>query len=400
MNELSKMRHGDASLADLSGRTESDVEHETSTFVADLKRRLWKWRYFLLIVVLPTMIVAAYFVFVATDQYESEAHLMVRSNGGERAGGGGIEAMLKSVGGSDASRQTAPLADYMRSHDVVASLRKHNQLVERYQRPEGDVISRLHGDDPAMESLVKYYRARTNVELDTDTSILTVRARSYRPVDSYAIINAVLKLGEERVNALNERSYESTLALARRQLADAEVGLRKAQIAMTAFRRGQGDIDPEGSGEAQLKLVTELRKEQSMAAAQMETIASQIGTNNPQYRSLQARAAAIGTQLNSQQSVLVGNTKSIATRLGDYQELQLRQEFEAKRYSMAAASLESAREQATRQQLFVVRLVEPNYPVKATYPKGFKSTLTVFLVLALFYGMAWLLIAGLREHAS
>lgn len=400
MNELSKMRHDDASIADLSSQSGSDIDPPASTFVADLKRRLWKWRYFLLVVMVPTFIVGAYFIFIATDQYESEAHLMVRSNGGERAGGGGIEAMIKSMGGSDASRQTAPLADYMRSHDVVASLRAHNQLVERYQRPEGDVISRLKGSDPAMESLVKYYRARTNIELDTDTSILTVRVRSYRPADSYAIINAVLKLGEERVNALNERSYESTLALARRQVADAEVGLRKAQAALTEFRRGQSDIDPEGSGEAQMKLVTELRKEQSMAAAQMEAIASQIGTNNPQYSSLKARASAIGNQLNSQQSVLVGNGKSIATRLGDYQELQLRQEFEGKRYSMAAASLEAAREQATRQQLFVVRLVEPNMPVKATYPKGFKSTLTVFLVLSLFYGMTWLLIAGLREHAS
>ncbi len=206
--------------------------------------------------------------------------------------------------------------------------------------------------------------------------------------------------GEERVNALNERAYEVAIRQAKRQLGDAEAGLRKAQAALTAFRKGQSDIDPEGSGEAQLRLVAELRKDQALAAAEMQAIASQIGTNNPQYQALKSRAAAISEQLNSQQSMLVGNSKSIASRLGDYQELQLRQEFESKRYSSAAASLEAAREQALRQQLFVVRLVQPSYPVKATYPKGLRGTVAVFLVLMLSYGIAWLLIAGVREHAA
>lgn len=365
-------------------------------------RRLWRLRYFLMVVMLPTLIVGAYFAFFAADQYESEAHLLVRSGNGERGGSVGIESMLRSVGGSglEGAVQAIPLADYMRSHDVVASLRKDDKLVERYRRPEADMIARLNGEDPASETLLKYYRSRTDVELNTDTGILTVRVRTFRPKDSFELMNALLDLGEERVNALNERAYEVAIRQAKRQLGDAEAGLRKAQSALTAFRKGQSDIDPEGSGEAQLRLVTELRKDQALAEAEMQAIASQIGTNNPQYQALRSRAAAISEQLNSQQSMLVGNSKSIASRLGDYQELQLRQEFESKRYSSAAASLEAAREQALRQQLFVVRLVQPSYPVKATYPKGLRGTVAVFLVLMLSYGIAWLLIAGVREHAA
>lgn len=367
-----------------------------------IARRLWRLRYFLMVVMLPTLIVGAYFAVFAAGQYESEAHLLVRSGSGDRGGSGGIESMLRSVGGSglEGAVQAIPLADYMRSHDVVASLRKDAKLVERYRRPEADMIARLNDEDPASETLLKYYRSRTDVELNTDTGILTVRVRSFRPKDSFELMNALLDLGEERVNALNERAYEVAIRQAKRQLGDAEAGLRKAQSALTAFRKGQSDIDPEGSGEAQMRLVTELRKDQALAEAEMQAIASQIGTNNPQYQALRSRAAAISEQLNSQQSMLVGNSKSIASRLGDYQELQLRQEFESKRYSSAAASLEGAREQALRQQLFVVRLVQPSYPVKATYPKGLRSTVAVFLVLMLGYGIAWLLIAGVREHAA
>lgn len=137
-----------------------------------------------------------------------------------------------------------------------------------------------------------------------------------------------------------------------------------------------------------------------MARAEMEAIAAQIGSNNPQYKALQSRAEAINGQLSSQEGFLVGNSRSIAARLGNYQDLELRREFESKRYAAAAAALESAREQATRQQLFVVRLVEPNMPQKATYPKAVKSIFTVFLSLAVAYGIGWLLLAGVREHSA
>lgn len=378
----------------------SDETVGRPTMARLIKRTLWRFRFFLLIVVAPTLIVAAYFALLAADQYESEAHLIVRSNSQGKESSGGIEAMLKSFGTSDAHKEAATLADYMSSHDALASLRRNDQLVQRYRRPEADIISRLPNEDPTNESLLKYFKGRSNVDLDTETGIVTVKVRSFRPEDSYVLVNALLELGEKRVNSLNLRSYEAQEGGARRQLAAAEQGLLQAQTALTNFRRGQGDIDPQGSAEAQLRLVTELRKEEAMARAEMEAIAAQIGSNNPQYRALQSRADAINTQLNSQQSFLVGNGRSIATRLGNYQDLELRREFQAKRYGAAAAAMEAAREQASRQQLFVVRLVEPNLPQKATFPKGFKSTLSVFLALAIAYGIGWLLTAGVREHTA
>ena len=377
-----------------------DGDEQRPVLLDKLIRVLWRRRFFLAIVVLPTLIVGAYYLFVAADQYESEAHLMVRSAGGEKSSPSGLDAMLKSAGVSSQDNQAAPLADYLNSHDVVSALRRDNDLVTRYRRPEADFFARLGYDNPPAETLRKYMRNRIDAQLDTDTNIIVVKVRSFRPEDSYQLIRAMLDLGEQRVNALNRRAYDAAGLMTRRQLAEAEKSLRDAQLALTQFRQGQSDINPEGTGEAQLKLVSELRKEQAMAAAQMQAIASQIGTSNPQYAALRSRASAIAGQLASQQSMLVGNKRSIADRLGGYQELELRQEFEAKRYSLAAAAVQSAREQAARQQLFVVRLVEPNYPVKATFPKGLKNTVTIFLALVLLYGIGWLLLAGVREHAE
>lgn len=48
----------------------------------------------------------------------------------------------------------------------------------------------------------------------------------------------------------------------------------------------------------------------------------------------------------------------------------------------------------------MVRVVEPNLPVKALYPQRLKIVATVFFALALAYAIGWLILAGVREHAS
>ena len=45
-------------------------------------------------------------------------------------------------------------------------------------------------------------------------------------------------------------------------------------------------------------------------------------------------------------------------------------------------------------------MVEPNLAEYARYPKSTLTVLYIFACLSVAYGLAWLLIAGMREHAS
>jgi capsular polysaccharide transport system permease protein len=104
-------------------------------------------------------------------------------------------------------------------------------------------------------------------------------------------------------------------------------------------------------------------------------------------------------ELAGQSGRLTGTGQSIAGNLGGYEDLKVRQDFVAKRYEAAAANLEKAREQASRQQLYLVRIVEPNMPVKSEFPQRGRIVLTVLLGLLIAYLIGWLLVAGVREHA-
>lgn len=382
--------------------TPAEVRDEAPPRAAARARSLWKrYKWFTLVVLLPTLIVATYLYAMASDQYESEAHYLVRTQGGNNPSPtGGITAALGFGSGSGASQGEAmSVSDYLTSHDVVQTLRKRLDLVAIFRRPEADLLSRLSVADPTPEFLLRYYRKQVDVHFDTDTGITTLTARAFRPDDAYKLASTLLALGEQRVNQMNLRGFSDAVALSRRQLDESERAIADVQARMTQFRQSERDVDPAGTAEAQIGLVSRLTQELSAARAQLATTQQFIGGDSPQVEALRQQVRSLESQLAAQSGRLAGTANAIAPGLGAYEKLKVQQELLAKRYEAASASYEQARQQAVRQQLYVVRVVEANRPVKSTYPKRALITLTLFCALLVVFAIGWLIAAGVREHA-
>ncbi len=312
----------------------------------------------------------------------------------------GFSQLLGLGGGMSQSRSDAlSVNDYLESQQAVIMLNRRVNLVERFRRPEADIATQLWFSDPTPEMLMRYYKRQTDVQFNQETGITTLKVRTFRPNDSYAIINQMLQMGEQRVNMINRRSQSDALKNAQRQLSEAETALFAIQRRMTAFRQDRGDIDPEGSGKAQLGLVTTLEGQLANARAQLNAMQGIIAPSSPQYVATAARVRALQSQVAGQSGKLTSGGGAIAARLGNYQDLRIRQEFAAKRYEVAAGMYEKARDTATKQQLYIVRVVDPNLPVKSEYPERGKLLLTVLLSLMIAYGIGWLMVAGVREHS-
>jgi capsular polysaccharide transport system permease protein len=291
------------------------------------------------------------------------------------------------------------VSDYLLSHDAVSRLRKEDQLVERFRRAGTDWITRLWFADPTPERLLKYYRGQVTIHEDSDSGISELRIHAFRPEDAYAINRKLLTLGEERINQLNERTYRDAVTNAARDVENASNALSVAQETLTGFRRGHADIDPEGSGKAQVGLVATLTGSLVAARARLHTMDGVISPASPQYRAAAAQVRALEAQVAGQNNRIAGAGTSIASSLGDYENLVIRRENAARRYAAVSAQYDHARAEAERKQLYLIRVVEPNMPVKSLYPERGKIVLTVFLGLALAYGIGWLLLAGVREHS-
>jgi capsular polysaccharide transport system permease protein len=383
--------------------TPAEVQVAPAERVQDRARGWWKrYKWFTLMVLLPTVVAAIYLFAFASDQYESEAHYLVRSQAGQSQSSSTGTSLLGGNGGSSAlsaAAESLSVADYLNSHDAVDALQRRLNLVTMFRRPEADSLSRLPVERPTPEFLKRFYNRQVNVYFDEDNGITTLNARAFRPGDAYALSSQLLRLGEQRINEMNRRAYQDAVALSRRQLDEAEASLRAVGSQVTNFRQSERDVDPQGSASAQIGLVSRLQQDLAAARAQLTTTVQLIGSGNPQTEALRQQIASLQQQANAENARLAGNTGAIAAGLGDYEALRSRQEFLQQRYAAAATTFEAARQQAIRQQLYLVRVVEPNQPVKSVYPQRWLITLTVFAILMVVYAIGWLIAAGVREHS-
>lgn len=364
-----------------------------------LRDLAWANRFFLGIVILPTLLAGAYLYLLASDQYESSADFVIRHAEAPANTGGVGQIFGLNLGTSSTVSEAFIVQKYLLSHDAVEKLRREDDLVARF-RPEGaDWFSRLWSADPTPERLLKYYSAQVAIEQDETSGITHLTVHTFRPDDSYALTSKLLRMGEQQINAINQQTYNDQVSAAKRELDGAAKQLAAIQQRLTGFRRVHQDVDPEGTGRAQLGMVTNLTSSLVQARGQLAAMGRAVSPGSPQYRALQRQVQALEAQVAGQSSQMAGSDHSVANRLGDYEQLMVEREETAKLHAASAAQYAQAVAEAKRKQLYLVRVVEPNRAVKSLFPERGKIVLTVFASLFFAYAIGWLLWAGVKEHS-
>jgi len=80
------------------------------------------------------------------------------------------------------------------------------------------------------------------------------------------------------------------------------------------------------------------------------------------------------------------------------QSLALERDFADKQLATALASLEQARAEALRKQLYIERVVQASQPDKAMEPRRIKGIFTTFILGLIAWGVLSLMISGIKEH--
>lgn len=363
-------------------------------------RRLVRRHAFKVTVLVPTLLSALYLYGVAAPQYESEARFLVRSRSASGGGGGALAEMAQSAGFKPASEDALGVRDYLQSHDAVSALRTRMPLVEIFRRPEADHLARLWWTAPSAERLLDYFRRMVGAEYDTSSGITTLRIRSFRAEDSQALAQQLLALSEELVNRLNLRLQEDSLRVAREEVERAEARLTAAQLAVGQFRERERAVDPTRSAGLALDNIGRLEGALAQARADLAEAQRFAREDNPRLVPLRNRVAALTTQVAEERRRLGSEDARVSQQVGEYERLEVERELARAQLASATASLERARGDAQRQQIFLLRIVEPNRAEYARYPKSSLTILYILACLSVGYGLAWLLIAGMREHAS
>lgn len=354
-------------------------------------------RLFAFIVVAPTLLASIYFGAMASDVYVSESHFSVRST--ERQSAPGLGDLLKGAGFSRSLDDTYTVLDFMHSRDAVDGVDRKIPLKLAFGGNNIDIFSRFNGVglDGSREALYRYFQSRINLDLDTTSSISTLRVNAFSADDAYKMNSLLLEMGERLVNELNERARQDMVHFATEEVARAEQQVRAAGDALTSFRDQKGVFDPERQSVLQMQGIAKLQEELFATNAQLSQVRS-VSPQNPQVPILAHRAAEVQAEINAQMAKVAGGKASLNSKSAEYERLALARTLADKQLAASVASLELANNEARRKQLYLERIVQPNKPDVAIEPRRVRGIIATFLLGLICWGVLTLLLAGVREH--
>ena len=354
---------------------------------------------FVLIVCVPTILAAVWLCCFASDRYVAEFKASVRSI--EQTKGAGLPALLGLTSLSGAGNDAYAVVQYLQSREALEAIDARIGLRAEWSSPDIDVWSRFDPHGP-IEDFLRVWRARLNASYETTNGTITVRVTSFRPESAQAIATAALQLSEALVNRLSTRARSDTVEFAAGEVQKAEARLAAVDARIEAFRDREQVIDPRRTADSFLAMATKLREEIASTSAD---IAVQQGYLDEAAPSLTVSRAKLGS-LNRELEKLSGQTTAVPSAggrplsavLGEYDQLESERAFAEKNYQSALTSLETARIEATRQQIYLTTIVNPQLPQEAAFPKPSRDLAVTFGACLLIWLIGTLAVHAIREH--
>ena len=358
---------------------------------------------FIAMVVVPTIFSALYFMFVASDEFLSEARLTVRAASEEKQALSDTLSMFSKLGisgGKSTIQDSYIVLNYIKSQSIVDDIGGRDFLESKFSLGDIDWISRL-GRGKKNEELRKYWENHAFPSIDTLSGIVTVKVFAFRPEDAKEIAGKIVELSERLVNNISERARSTAVVEAENEVRLNQTELAAVQADLLKFRNASVSIDPVATATSIGELIGKLVVERSEIENFKATFSGSLNANSPALRFQQSRIDSIDAQIAELRRKLTSTNaadKTISSDLATFEQLKLREKFAEQKYTIAQTSLDRARQDLIKQKLFLVLVVPPNFPEYALFPERGTDMLLSFVLCFILWGIASLISASVTDH--
>jgi capsular polysaccharide transport system permease protein len=382
------------------GRTRAVVfDHLQSTVALPRRRSRWGWLSFMIIVVLPALIAAAYYFLVAADQYVAEFRFALRSAEPERHDPALF--LQESIAPSPMGLDSYVVVQYLASRAIIDDLSATVDLRQMFSRSEADWPVRL--DLPvSIEELVRYWKRQVDAFFDATNGTIVVRARAFTPQDALSLAEGILASSERLVNDLSARARRDALRNAEEEVGRAEKRLKSALTRLRDFRDTEGIIDPRKTADATVALAGRVRDELVRADTELSTLKHYMRDDAPSIKMLEARVQSLEAQRRAVESEVTDTEKTrseaLSRVMGSFEQLESERTFAENTYQHALQALDRSRINADRQQVYLATFVRPTLPEESLYPRRLQSLAVVSGVAFAVWIIGGFVLQSIRDH--
>lgn len=360
---------------------------------------------FVVFVIVPTILGALYFAFVASDRYIASVGFAVRSM--DAGSGGDFFGTFTGIANAGSTTSDSYiLLKYIKSRSMVEKLEKDFPLRLAYASNGPDIISHLpSGSD--IEHVVDYWGGMIQTSYDNISGVISFKVNAFTPEDSKKIADLILRYCTELVNELSERARTDAVSFARGEVTHAEDRLRNALEKLRSFRDDEKSIDPTRSAQVQIEIVGGLEKELAERRARIAALVGTVDEDSPSLKILRRQTDALQQEIAAKKLEATKGAggknlpdTALSKLLATYETLEVERNFAQQAYASALSSLEKARVEAGRQQRYLAIYEAPLLPEYPLYPKRIFNSLELGAILAALWGLAALMVYSIRDHLS
>ena len=358
---------------------------------------------FCAVVILPTLFATIYYGIFASDIYTSESKFVVRSPKQQQSSSS-LGAMLAGATGGGVSMalgEVATVGEYISSRDALEKLQNVLNVAGTWGSSKVDLLNRFDpwGWNDSSEALFEYYPRRVTVSSNPLAGITLLSASSFDPENALKINMFLLKEAERLINDLNDRAREDLIKFASNEVKAAEDKAKAAATALSDFRHKEAVVDPEAQTQMHFDRIARLQEELGNIRSQLVQLRT-FAPQSPHPASLEVRAKSLEREISEEMEKISGGEHSLARKAAEYQRLQLDREFADQQLAATLTSLETARNEAQRQQLYLETISKPSVPDHATRPLRVRGIFTTLALSLIAWGIIAMLVAGVREHQT
>lgn len=396
------------------GPKSDDLSAKIKPVVPDAQMRRRHWGIlasFLLVVLIPTFLVAAYLVMLAEDQYRSTTGFIVRQDEGNSSASvlGGLSQF---VGGSVSSDGDV-LYEFVQSQGLISRIDEKLDIRGHYAQhwPENYGPGLLAADpvfsiwpDASIEDLIEYWQRMVRVSFDQGTGLIEVQVLAFDPQMAQAIGEEILAQSQAMINGLNDTARADAMRYAIADLETSLTRLKEARETLTQFRSRTRIVDPLADLQGRMGVVTNLQQQLAEALIQFDLLQETASTNDPRVAQAERRIEVIQERILSERENFSGvETNSAVAEdypvlLAEYESLLVDREFAEETYRLALSAVEVARSNATRQSRYLATFVEPTLPETAEFPRRLVLGGLAGLFLTLLWGVGALVYYSIRDR--
>ncbi len=356
---------------------------------------------FLVVVLLPVAVAAAYYFAVAADQYVAEFRFTLSTAEPSRLDP--LSLLAGNPTQSAASIESQILVQYIASRAMVDEADAALDLRRLFSPPEADWWARPP-QRATIEELVHYWKGQVDPFYEPASGTVAVRVRAFAAADALRLAQTIVAACERLVNDLSARARRDALHHAEAELSQAESRLKSALGEIRAFRDREGLIDPARTAEATALLSTRLRDDLLRAKADLGTLQNYMRDNAPSVKVLKARIHSLEAQRSSLAREITdpdaARRDTLSRALGTYEQLESERKFAEAAYQLALRGLDQARANADRQRVFIASFIPPRLPEEALYPRRWRTLGTVTLIAFALWAIGGLAVQSVRDHLA